>query len=1727
MGTEPLLSDDAHLRSTLLLDRLNATVKSSRQLNELYLAHARCANQVHLLQQMQVRAPRISRLIRQTLRDTFEMDPDSLLLNVPLAPGMPPWSLSLTDRVMRLLAARVCVRKDTQGEQACQSGQLADEALSRAQTLDLLERIKSSVPAFWQVLAEDRFGTREDCWCEVYHASIGDQALLAHGLNQLSDDGLEMVMTMVEAPTAEQRARAGGLRACLRVAQVVCPGQSGAKIPFSGALHLYYEADSVHTQQVLLLPGLELLFYEFDTQQAWQRRFPELVTAQANSLWPLLAVRRRHELPDVTASSSLPMAAGQLGPLIDSHALEYSAKALLHVQSDNEMATLLDINTAYLFPSDAIKGAYMQPVERLLQVEQARGLLFVPTGLNSVLAQLLTRDQHERYSQISFASLSHSLPLRIREQKQRQYERALVRLLDDKKPGEESADYKAVVALHKQWQEQRRHCSALLEGHEHRLDDEAFWVGPANGVPNRQARLLAARGAALINEAQLMHRLKFIDQKLLARVSAIVQRPLQARGPDEGRVLSVVLGGGAQPIFRLLGAFVVAGAQFQAQEAVLLYMPGPEGGLQRYKSLVVLAQCLQASFMAPELSPLWQCIGRAERNAARSWVRRLPQNEPVSLCFADIHGDVLLAGFREQVKGFADARQKIVAGERVFTEVSDATLASTLLAAEVAQSLQIPDHDAREVALNNLQMVMASAKLAAKMPAWYTQAPASSSRRHALLVNRQQRSVLNLQRHLVAALGSVEHFARPLLIQQLTLDGLYPELDIDQPLFDIPDDVSSVWVGHPERTVGESGPKTVVSKERTTFSFLQLALTNLDPEAPWTAWRLQHMRYLVPAWKTRLSVDYLIKTIAALDIGGQYDRKILSVCYGQGDIAQAATESPLHHELLRRPVRRQAKIDLIGAQQLKLSEWGQRLFRRAMAIQQGVPSPLRLCFLRIEAVTVPWARHVAGMVVIQDPQMQRCVFYWPAARGYPALSEHVSPDALLEALRKHWQAQEKIAELALCIAPGSETQAFASYPGGIEPVIAPETDWRSMVEHLGKFALSQVSEPGPMWVSTARHLYRWFKSKRVFPATAASEIELEIREQQEVMPAQWLGITQTDASDMLGALAHAQVLRVQRQGHAESNSQASLEFYRLWRYAEQKVRTIKGLLSMVPFVSIGVLLHDVLLAARNYYQRGEADDGVDLAIAIHQLVLEVALTFAPFKVGPTAKPLTPVTVKPISAAFNQLHRRQHIHSKLSLRPPLSPMTFNGLEPYKQGGLASDAIELKGPVNKGSLLKNGEQFVTDAEGGRYQVYRRDGERQLRFKNSRTPGENELILYIQEPRQWLLGADAPEPQPGPSSRVTPFWQDTLPPSKVPVSWVPPPIASAEQLGRRPHNLTSAWRDWGQPQGSRQAVELTPHRKVFTIEEVSQPSLKVGERYYETLPSGSQASHDVLFLKPPGSLIDSIDSITMRLGDGTTPHPVLFTYGEDLRWTARGSLFSEPLSASIRSRFPDLTSSSARNVARRLVELADPDEPALTSTRLLRLRATLDKWTPEQPGQTARTDDLMRMLRPIQSRRPTSLYMGVDGQVGGFERMDFNLPSTFDGSLFVKLKGQTAVSQRRVFASLNEVTRILQQQGFEVQRLTLTYTPRYPQLLATHPASDKLYYVAPRWLDGKKMPMKTGRSRQLSNAWFLDKSKVYPALYRRVMEALNEGRLVRLFAGVQNVNPPTIYFIRPGEF
>ncbi|MEF9671720.1 hypothetical protein QNM99_01255 [Pseudomonas sp. PCH446] len=62
------------------------------------------------------------------------------------------------------------------------------------------------------------------------------------------------------------------------------------------------------------------------------------------------------------------------------------------------------------------------------------------------------------------------------------------------------------------------------------------------------------------------------------------------------------------------------------------------------------------------------------------------------------------------------------------------------------------------------------------------------------------------------------------------------------------------------------------------------------------------------------------------------------------------------------------------------------------------------------------------------------------------------------------------------------------------------------------------------------------------------------------------------------------------------------------------------------------------------------------------------------------------------------------------------------------------------------MKDGVQFITDGS-NRYEVYRPKGESALRLKKTAAQ-DNELVLHIHEPGEYLLRADAPSQCPAPA-------------------------------------------------------------------------------------------------------------------------------------------------------------------------------------------------------------------------------------------------------------------------------------------------------------------------------------------------------------------------------------------
>jgi hypothetical protein len=1658
-----------------LARRINSTAQPSRVINELHSAGLRCEAAAKGLRQLLDRAPRIGPIIRRALHDAFGVDPDTQLLKVPLALEGMPRTRDLVEASLGVMAAR----------QQTPSGLALDDlvgtALSRALGADWPTRFDTAMTRYWDGLATDSWRSRRARWHELYQAFLADQAVLAHGVFELSDHGLDMVQSLLDAPTAEARQQAGGDWATLNVSSLCWPLKGATPVTLSGGLHLY-RAGQRHQRHVLFLPWLAQGFHEFVSLAQLQAALPALVSRHLEAWWQRLPLRQRHAVPDLPVAE-FPGFSLQPADPIEDDALQQAADAVLAAQWQNEWDTVAQVNLALLFPRDAIRGTHGSLIERLRTVERQRRLLIsLRPSLHRALETLLDWDTHRCRDHIHFASLARELPKGACEQTVARYEQGLLALLDPADASQETPAWAQMQVLHQQWQTHQTRALAMLEAHEASLGDLDFWSRKVVGQPPKGILLLRARRGALESEARLQCHLKLISEH-------------QQQQVVEGMVTSgaTQVTGVVIEYQRLLGALVIRTAE-AVQQPVMLYVPGRLGGLQAFASLARLSEALSASFKAIDRSPLWDCLHRTQRRAVLAKVRALKVEEPVSVEYPQIDGDGLLLAIKEQIKGFNQLDHQLTAGRTVFSEISDPSFARQVLADEAVNSLQVPPCEAFEQALANVQLLRLAAAERKQLPAWLEGAQASQRKRYRRLQASSLRSWQALESGVFKRLPALTAFARDVLIKRLQDDGFYPGLDIDQPLLDMPDDVSSHWVGHPERTAGESGAKIVVSQERQTYSLLQLALHNLDAKAPWARWRLQQAHYLQPAWKDRLSPDYLLATLSRLDLAARYAQQIRQAFYGDPHSDDPQTLRPA----LLRAFRQAAQWHLFSAVNSGLSESGQRLFALALAAQSRADlerdgHSVQLCTVRLEALTLPAPRHIAGVVVIIDDLDDRCVLYWPDRPEQPTITEYSSLAEARTALIGLVSTPGAKAALALGVAPGWEADALAGYPNDLRVGVG----W---MEGLLRYALG----------SDLFHPARWFNRSRVFPAKDLSAIEAEIDDQRAHSQDNWLGITPTEGNHLLELLAHSRVLTAQRQAYSQCNSNDELKAYRAWRLGEQADARWRGLLSFVPVLGLGVKLYEVLLAVRRLHQRHSPEEIFELVTSVHMFVLEVAMTLLPVRGGRAgAKSQAPS----MGQVLHRLHRQQHLATggRFFMRTALPAKRFKGMEGYRSPGAGGDGIALGGR-NRGSYLKDGEQFVVDGR-DHYPVYRRPGEPALRLKNRQRPGENEWLLQIDEPRQWLLGADAPEPQPGTSAGLFRPWERPAPGT----FWSVRSRPTAERVRSQPVLTESYWQAWGHDLAGGSPQVLSASKRLYRVYgEAPFDAVKLGENYFEILPGGLYAPHDVVFVKGPRALAHSaMDDLDRWLGASLSEQPVPFVYGADGRWTPHQPLFSRPLAESVGAAFPGLTQASRRFAVQRLVEVADSSR-SMTATRLLNLRTTLDDWLSAVPRAAGYTDDLLKMLRPIELEGKFSVNISTDGLGPGFERVDFLMPFTLEPSLLDK---RTVPPSNKFIVAQNAIRQVLERQGFHLETVPKGNRGDLSNFIATHPKSNNVYFILTRWTDLSSIPLSSNRILQLSDEWFDRKlasrgsrGSQRNVQYETVKKAMKERRLVRLVGGIQ---------------
>lgn len=1682
---------DEHTIKDGLTRRINATASPSRTINALHAASLRAQVSAKRLNTLLSRAPRIGRITRVALQKVLGANLETLPDNVPMPDGQACSLPDLIEASLRVLAPE----PDDEALAPCVLDDRSQAALLAALGQWDSTRLDDHQADYWNGLAGDSWLSRRERWREVYDDWLADQAVLAHGVLALSEQGLAMVQGILDAPTQQARQQAGGYWRGLHVSPLFWPGKGVAQVPLGGALHLYLGEGRSHQRQVLFLPGLAQVFHEFGSLDSLKDQLPRLIYRHVETLWQRLPLSRRHLLPDVFSLDATPFTVQPSRPLTE-NAVHYSADSLLRVQWENERDCARQINLAQLFPRDAIRGSTGFITQRVQAVEKARRQWLQPRpDLHAALEHMLEWDRLRRLQQIDFSSLAANLAIKTREAKLRRYEKALLALLDPADLSHETAAYGEFQALYRQWQAATGAAQALLS--DSRLADLEYWKHKDVGQRSRATQLLMACHTALDTQARLQHSLKLIGPRHLKVVlETLEKKTTTAETNSSTRILGVSIGSG----HRLLGGLVITTAEAVARptrkEPVVFYVPGLHGGLQAFGSLEQLAAGLEASFKSTEASPLWRSVHRLERTRAMAEVEALAVDQPLTVDWQVIEGRALMKAIREQLEAFNQLMGRLDKGDQVFSEVSDPALANRFLAHEVAGSLQVPPDDALTQALANVQLVRLAAAEAKRLPAWVAEANAAQRKQYARLHAQALSARQALERGLLHRLPALETFARRTLIEQLSADGFYPGVDVDQPLLELPDDVSTHWEGHPQRPAGGSGIRTVISPQRTSFSLLQLALSNLDAEAPWTRQRLRHAHYLQPSWEARLNPDYLLKTISSLDLGGQYERLVNQAFYGDGE-----GSTGLQAALLR-AFRLGAHWALCGAVNAGMSGRAQSLFKVALNARSASDLErnghrVRLCCIRLEALTLPQPRHVAGIVVILDQVDGRCLLYWPEAPEHPVLTEYLNLERAHQALIDLTAVPDAALDIARTIAPGWEAQALASYPEPLRRMAQP-LSWVTVLNEFASNGFTGI-------VGAVR---RWFMTWRVQPAKALPDIEAEIREQQAAAPRQWLGITHSNGVELVAMLAHSRVLAAQRQARSESSSSEELRAYRDWRLDEQAGARRRGLLAYVPGVGLGVKVYEVLLAARLVYQRATPHAVFDLISSIHMAVVETLMTLSPGSLARGAR--GPGTARS-RHALRQLHRHQRLAhgGYFYLQAPSTTRPLKGLECYATSTTLDDAIALRGH-DKGSYVKGGEQFVVDGA-ERYSVYRRPGERHLRLKNTQAGGENELLLHIEEPAQWLLGADAPEPVPGPSTGRWRPW-DT---PETNTGWSAPQAPGRALYRDRPVLENHAWQGWGQEFPAEPAQALSATKRLYRVPGPRPyDALRLGNKYYEVLPAGSKAPDDLVFVRRSTRMGEgAYDELVHWLSDDFASQPIPFTLGDDNLWTPRQPLFARPIVESVAAAFPGLTRTSQYAVAHRLVELADSGS-SMTTTRMLTVRTILDNWLPSVPRVLGQTDDLLRMLKPVRLEMRSSVNIGTESSTLGFVRLDFIVPFRLPQALLGKKS--TASTFTKITTVRRAVRQILERQGFSVTAVEKRKMGNQYNFICTHPASSNVYFMITRWTDSASLNIQSMDVLQLSDTWFRRTLAHSPAskrgLYEPVRRAMQEKRLVKMLVGIQ---------------
>ncbi len=1111
-------------------------------------------------------------------------------------------------------------------------------------------------------------------------------------------------------------------------------------------------------------------------------------------------------------------------------------------------------------------------------------------------------------------------------------------------------------------------------------------------------QLVAQRQAALLAQAQLHiceGTLNAADLQRLQYALGLADEP-----DDDVLHLDVGVGDPDEPAV-FSGAMIVTTEQALKTPALiepaLLYVPGEAGGLQKFESLQTLKDRLAFTLMTGNETTLWQHVSAAQRDAAMA--------APITFVTRVITMKPIQYGVNTQLKALEvlctqpnSCRSALArdGGRSVKTSSSDSTpsQASALLqidGRERVGNLGVALDATRERAIELVAEQQRTAELVPQLPKWLLNAPLEIRQEYATRLVEFHSAAARLESHLAAKLPTFSAFTAQQLNARIQRD-LGIEIDTDQLIIDLPKSVHRDVDIDPQYGSPLHHKPWKGSEARVQSSLSGLARENFDARDENTIARLGMLELSYPpspqlAGLQRITGEYLLKLIPELDIAGQYRSLLRSV------FQLRSPASARDAELMIKAYELHIILDGFCARQRRLlSEAGYALLTQAAkarstaVLSQAGVFINRLVFKPGQALTGERSsRTLQGISVIEHKASGKVLVYLPQVPDGECFIEAGSLQEARERLISSLlRLPTRVVWLASCVENASEQGAAERY----------------------------IQE-------ALRRGFEGFVA--IVPALdlLISEQQLHVRE--DLLYEKSLAVARSN-HDLKGE-------------HNQRRNRLYLMFFR-------------GVVSFVPGLGVLFSVQDGWSdghAASKALRAGKLDEGLVMAGSTVLSVIDVLLSVIPGVSTVSAL----VVVARRATRLRQLTSLGRALPSMSGRSRIRNFVGYEADISLSGAVAQSGNDAGTWLKSGELFihhqgsayrvyrRPGEQTLrlkkTAAHGyeppvrqvGGEWVYHSDvglkgGGRSMIAEillveahgNSafRTRQARELLDQFdfpvdQQQRMELLLAEhyrktkslpdwaeqyrrppAPQTVPSPTKRKEPD-SPQVEPDRRP----PQPVAGSSRQAAS----ADAWKGW-EKQVDNMAVldQISVNPPIYRLDFAHDYDvIRIGQKFYEILPAGGQRRTNTAFIRNPGSHSEcrNFAELSEVIRRNPFDQPMMAKYQPATgQWTVEGPLFNRKIEAYIAESRPGFTDITNLVLAHKLFEMADPSTSAVTATRMINLKATVNAWRTGQTAPLAQLNDPLLMLNKAhptnQADNQLHWSIGNESALDSFERLDF---------------------------------------------------------------------------------------------------------------------------------------------